>query len=117
MVFAAVRAARPEAHALFVSNREDPSLKEKLERALGWTFEWSTAEPRRISAVLTAISHGRFHVVLSATGFQDHSIDVMLARASAASHTLYVRVNRGRASACARALARELGIRPDELLA
>src|SRR5690606_22897404 len=99
----------------FVSNREDPMLRDRLEKALGWEIEWSTAEPRRVSAIANAIARGKYRVVLSATGFQDHSTDIALARAAASSNTLYVRVNRGRGAACARALARELGIRTDEI--
>lgn len=113
-IFAKVRAKIPEAPCLFVSNREDPMLRERLEKALGWEIEWSTAEPRRVSAIANAIGRGKYRVVLSATGFQDHSTDIALARAAASSNTLYVRVNRGRSAACARALARELGIRTDE---
>lgn len=114
MIFAKVRSKLPEVSALFVSNREDPMLRDRLEKALGWQLEWSTAEPRRISAIANAIGRGKYRVVLSATGFQDHSTDISLARAAAASSTLYVRVNRGRAAACARALARELGIKVDD---
>jgi hypothetical protein len=117
LIFSRVRAKVPGATALFVSNREDPPLHERLERALGWSIEWSTAEPRRIAAITVAIARGKYDVVLSATGFQDHSTDVALARAASASQTLYVRVNRGRIAACARALARELGIRREELSA
>ncbi|WP_157069117.1 hypothetical protein [Sandaracinus amylolyticus] len=113
-IFTRVRAKLPEAAALFVSNREDPMLRERLEKALGWQIEWSTAEPRRVAAIAGAIGRGKYRVVLSATGFQDHSTDIALARAAQSSNTLYVRVNRGRAAACARALARELGIRTDD---
>jgi hypothetical protein len=113
-IFAHVKTKLPTASALFVSNREDPMLRERLTKALGWEIEWSTAEPRRISAIASAIGRGKYKVVLSATGFQDHSTDISLARAASASNTLYVRVNRGRIAACARALARELGIRMDE---
>lgn len=114
LIFNKVRAKLPEVSALFVSNREDPMLRERLEKALGWAIEWSTAEPRRIASIANAIGRGKYRVVLSATGFQDHSTDISLARAAATSNTLYVRVNRGRAAACARALARELGIRVGE---
>ena len=113
-IFACVKEKLPTASALFVSNREDPMLRERLTKALGWDIEWTTAEPRRISSIASAIGRGKYKVVLSATGFQDHSTDIALARAAQSSNTLYVRVNRGRAAACARALARELGIRTDD---
>lgn len=115
MIFAKIRDQLPSVHALFVSNREDPMLRERLEKALGWQIEWTTAEPRRIASITNAMSRGKYRVVLSATGFQDHATDISLARAAASSNTLYVRVNRGRATACARALARELGIRIDSI--
>lgn len=115
MIFAKIRDQLPSVNALFVSNREDPMLRERLEKALGWQIEWTTAEPRRIASITNAMSRGKYRVVLSATGFQDHATDISLARAAASSNTLYVRVNRGRATACARALARELGIRIDSI--
>ncbi len=115
MIFAKIRDQLPSIQALFVSNREDPMLRERLEKALGWQIEWSTAEPRRIASITNAMSRGKYRVLLSATGFKDHATDISLARAAASSNTLYVRVNRGRATACARALARELGIRLDSL--
>ena len=114
-IFARVKEKLPTASALFVSNREDPMLRDRLTKALGWEIEWTTAEPRRISSIASAIGRGKYRVVLSATGFQDHSTDIALARAAAGSSTLYVRVNRGRIAACARALARELGIRPEDM--
>lgn len=114
-IFELVKRKLPTASTLFVSNREDPMLKDRLVKALGWEIEWTTAEPRRIASIAGAIGRGKYKVVLSATGFQDHSTDIALARAAAASGTLYVRVNRGRSAACARALARELGIRPEEM--
>lgn len=113
MIFSEVRTMLAEVPALFVSNREDPQLKERLVKMLGWDMEWTTAEPRRIASIAGAIGRGKYKVVLSATGFQDHATDIALARAASASSTLYVRVNRGRSAACARALARELGIRVD----
>jgi hypothetical protein len=113
--FQRVREKLRDVSALFISNREDPMLRERLERALGWQIEWSTSEPRRIASIAGAIARGKYKVVLSATGFQDHATDITLARAAAGSGTLYVRVNRGRSAACARALARELGIRDGDI--
>ncbi len=107
-----IRGRLPAQRALFVSNREDPDLKARLEGALGLEMTWCVADPRRIEAAGKAIQRSAYDIVLSATGFQDHSTDAALARACAAAtpKVRYVRVNRGRLAACARALARELGI-------
>src|SRR5690606_18374518 len=36
--------------ALFVSNRADPLLKERLERELGVQIDWAEIDPRRIQS-------------------------------------------------------------------
>ena len=107
-----IRARLPAQRALFVSNREDPDLRTRLEAALGLEITWCVADPRRIEAAGKAIQRSAYDLVLSATGFQDHSTDAALSRACAAAtpKVRYVRVNRGRLAACARALARDLGI-------
>jgi hypothetical protein len=107
-----IRGRLPAQRALFVSNREDPELRERLQTALGLEITWCVADPRRVDAASKAIAKSAYDLVLSATGFQDHSTDAALSRACAAStpKVRYVRVNRGRIAACARALARELGI-------
>jgi len=107
-----IRARLPAQRAMFVSNREDPELRERLEKALGLEITWCVADPRRIEAAGKAIQRSAYDIVLSATGFQDHSTDAALSRSCAAAtpKVRYVRVNRGRLAACARALARELGI-------
>lgn len=97
--------------ALFISNREDGQLRDKLSATFGLDLEWCVAHPRRADGAAEAIRRGRYHVVLSATGFQDHTMDALFSRAAKDASTLYVRVNRGRPAACARAIARELGVR------
>lgn len=96
--------------ALFVSNRADPLLKEKLERELGLELEWAEIDPRRIQARIESVKQGSFEMVLSATGFQGHSVDATLGRATTACGLPYVRVNRGRLITCVRALARQFGL-------
>lgn len=96
--------------ALFISNREDGVLQSKVATAFGLELEWCVASPRRMGAASDAIRGGRYDVILSATGFQDHTMDAAFSRAAKDSGTLYVRVNRGRPAACARAIARELGV-------
>jgi hypothetical protein len=107
---AAVRPRTEGRRALFVSNRHDPPLQTKLEGLLGLSVTWCEGSPRRVQAQCERIAHGAFDLVLSATGFQDHAADGVLARAARAASVPLVRVDRGRPLACVRAIARELGI-------
>jgi hypothetical protein len=109
----ALHARLPGKRALFISNREDVELKDKVAAAFGLDVTWCVASTRRVEAAADAIRGGRYDVVLSATGFQDHAMDGALSRAAKDSPTLFVRVNRGRVAACARAIARELGLDTD----
>lgn len=95
--------------ALFVSNRADPLLKEKLEKELGFEIEWAEIDPRRIQSRIESVRQGTYDLVLSATGFQGHSIDATLGRETKACGLPYVRVNRGRLTTTVRALARQFG--------
>lgn len=95
--------------ALFVSNRADPQLKEKLEKELGFEIEWAEIDPRRIQSRIESVRQGTYDLVLSATGFQGHSIDATLGRETKACGLPYVRVNRGRLTTTVRALARQFG--------
>ncbi len=98
--------------ALIVSNRSDVELDRELIR----TFEFleldrvdSTQQNKLLSAV-ERIAQRHYDLVLSATGFQSHSADNRIRLAARQSEVMYVSVNRGRRSACVRALARELGL-------
>ncbi|WAS98100.1 hypothetical protein [Nannocystis punicea] len=95
---------------LFVSNREDPDLKSKLEESLGLDITWCDGNARKVQAQCESISRHSYDYVLIATGFQAHNIDGILARAARASAIPYVRVFKGRPLAVARALARSLGV-------
>lgn len=95
---------------LFVSNREDPDLKSKLEESLGLDITWCDGNARKVQAQCESISRHSYDYVLIATGFQAHNIDGILARAARASTIPYVRVFKGRPLAVARALARTLGV-------
>ncbi len=97
-------------NALFVSNRADPLLKEKLERELGIDIEWAEIDPRRLQARIESVRQRTFDMVLSATGFQGHSVDATLGRETKACGLPYVRVNRGRLTTCVRAIARQFGL-------
>jgi hypothetical protein len=110
---ARVRQAVNGRRALFVSNREDPALRERIEDSFGLAITWCVGDPRRIDAHTQRIRHGAYDLVLSATGFQSHSVDRVLAEACRAASVRLVRVDHGRPLACARALAREYGIGAD----
>lgn len=96
--------------ALFVSNRPDPMLKERLERELGVQIDWTEIDPRRIQSRIESVRQMSYDLVMSATGFQGHSIDATLGRETKARGLPYVRVNRGRLTTCVRALARQFGL-------
>lgn len=96
--------------ALFVSNRADPMLKERLERELGVQIDWAEIDPRRIQSRIESVRRMSYDLVMSATGFQGHSIDATLGRETKACGLPYVRVNRGRLTTCVRALARQFGL-------
>jgi len=96
-------------HALFVSNRSDPALQERLLRDFSFgALDWAEATPRRIDAAVEKIAAGTFELVLGATGFLGHREDGRLARACKSAGIPYVRVHKGRPSAVAQALMREL---------
>lgn len=96
--------------ALFVSNRDDPDLKARLEDRLGLDITWCDGNPRKVQAQCESITRRSYDLVLIATGFQAHTIDGILARAARAGGVPYVRVFKGRPLACVRALARSLGL-------
>ncbi|MFO0749314.1 MAG: hypothetical protein U1F43_27160 [Myxococcota bacterium] len=96
--------------ALFVSNRADPQLKDKLEKELGMAIEWAEIDPRRLQARIESVRRMSYDIVLSATGFQGHSVDATLGRETRAVGLPYVRVNRGRLTTCVRAIARQFGL-------
>lgn len=96
--------------AVFISNRSDEDLRERLEKLFDFeVFDWVEADPRRIDALADTIAAGAYHFVLGATGFMDHTVDGKLSRACKRTEARYIRVNRGRPTACLRAVARSLG--------
>jgi len=96
--------------ALFVGNRNDGALQERLQEMLDLEkLEWSEATPRRVDAAVDAIAARTYDLVLGATGFMGHKYDARLARACRIAGIPYVRADRGRPGAVARALSRDLG--------
>ena len=96
--------------AVFISNRTDEDLRERVGELFDFeVLDWVEAEPRRIDALADTIAAGAYDFVLGATGFMDHTVDGKLSRACKRTNARYIRVNRGRPTACLRAVARSLG--------
>lgn len=97
--------------ALFVSNRNDPQLRDRLTDLFGFReLEWCAGDLKRRQSLEGSIASGTYDFVLGATGFLSHSVDGQLVRACKRGKVPYVRVYRGRPLACLRAFARELGL-------
>jgi hypothetical protein len=97
--------------ALFVSNRADPALRDRLQELFEFEeLEWSQGETKRRQSLVGPITSGSYHFVLGATGFLSHSVDGQIGRACRMVSVPYIRVHRGRPLACLRAMARELGL-------
>jgi hypothetical protein len=97
--------------ALFVSNRADPNLRERLKSLFEFAeLDWLAGETKRRQALVTPIASGTYQFVLGATGFLSHSIDGQISQACRKGKVPYVRVHRGRPLACLRAMQRELGL-------
>lgn len=99
-------------NAVLVTNRASPELERALLDRLGLSVETCEVGPRRLDGLLSRIAQRRYDLVLSATGFQDHSVDGALSRACRSAGVPMVRTDRSRPLACIRAIARELGLQP-----
>lgn len=110
-IFEAVRSRTRGARALFISNRNDPQLHERLLKALAFAeLDWCEADVKRAQAAEQKVAAGSYDFVLAATGFLSHSVDGRIAKVCRARQIPYVRVERGRPLTCVRSLARDLGI-------
>jgi hypothetical protein len=111
-LFALARPRVSGQRVLLVAHREDADLRDRLRDALGVELTWTVSGARSIEEATKAIARGSYDFVLGSTAFQEHGVDTALARACALAvpKVRYVRVNRPRAAACARALAREFGV-------
>lgn len=95
---------------LFVSNREDETLRVRLEEDLDCSVTLRDgSNSRKLQAIIASVTSSSYDMVLMATGFHDHSSDANLSRAAKAACVPYVRVNKGRPLATIRALARTFG--------
>lgn len=112
VLLAALRPRTSGKRALFVTNRNDPTLVDKLRELFAFeSIEACDVQPRRVAAKAQSVASHSYDFVLAATGFIPHKVDALLVEACRAADTLYVRVNRGRPQACILGLARELGVR------
>jgi len=95
--------------AIFVSNRNDPDLEAMLKEGLGFAeIVWCEGGPRTVQSVTEKIADGKCDFVLAATGFQSHAVDGKLYSACKRASIPYIRVNKGRLIASARAIATTL---------
>ncbi|MFO0624619.1 MAG: hypothetical protein U0325_03310 [Polyangiales bacterium] len=107
----AVRSRTRGTRALFISNRNDPLLHDRLLKALSFAqLDWCEADVKRAQAAEQKVAGGGYDFVLAATGFLSHSVDGRIAKVCRARQIPYVRVERGRPLTCVRSLARDLGI-------
>ena len=97
--------------ALLISNRNNP----ELDRILSDTFQFADLEHVEIEnskkgSLVENIVAGSYDLILSVTGYQNHSTDHAIASAAKSAGILYSRVYRGRKQGCIRALYRDLGL-------
>lgn len=94
---------------LYVSNRSEERLREKLQARFGFrALAWEEAAPRRVAAAAASIATGSHDLVLGATGFLGHSCDVRLRKACKAVGVPYVRVMKGKSGEVQFSLERDL---------
>lgn len=98
-------------HILFVGNREDELLRERLEKDLRCSVVVRDGgNPKRMRAIINAVTPNSYDFVLMATGFNNHVADASLCRAAKGAGIPYVRVSKGRPLATIRAIARVFNI-------
>ncbi len=111
-LYAALRERLQGKTALFVTNRDDTLLTERLERTLGLSIDLCTVEKTRlVQAASDRIGQGTFDYVLIATSFIDHKSEASLrigAGRAGSADTRCLRVGKGRVAAVAQALERDL---------
>jgi len=97
---------------LFVSNRNDPTIDERLRELFAFEeVDHCEVKSSNVAAKAKRVEQGRYDMVLAATGFLSHSTDSVFRDAARRALIPHVRVNKGRPLSVALALARELGIR------
>lgn len=97
---------------LFVSNRNDPTIDEKLRELFAFEeVDHCEVKSSNVAARARSVEQGSYDMVLAATGFLSHSTEGVFRDAARRAQIPHVRVNRGRPLSVALALAREFGIR------
>ena len=95
---------------LFVSNRTDPDLAQRIEDLLlPESLSWTDNRDHALDAQAERIRAGSYDLVIAATGFLSHSVDRKIGSACQAASIPYVRAARGRELACLRAVLRDVG--------
>lgn len=101
---------------LIVGNRADRELDRALSEQFGFSgLDRCDLAPNRVESHAERIERGSYDLVLASTGFMSHKSEHALRKACRSANVLLVRVNKGRPAACARHIARELGIRSEAL--
>ncbi len=97
--------------ALFITNRNDSELQERLQTLLELeSLDLAEGEERRVDAAVKSITASHYDLVLGATGFMNHKSDERISRACRKADINYVRVDRGRPLTCLLALAKNYGV-------
>jgi hypothetical protein len=108
-----VRQLTRDKRALFVSNRSDPELRQRLVELFDLAdLAWAGSEPRRVDGAVHAIAGGAYDIVFCATGFLEHKVSTKLIDACRATDVRFYRVNRGRPLTCLLAVARDCAVAP-----
>jgi hypothetical protein len=103
-----VRHLTRDKRALFVGNRSDPELRQRLVELFDLAdLAWAGSEPRRVDGAVQAIAGGAYDIVFCATGFLEHKVSTRLVDACRATDVRFYRVNRGRPLTCLLAVARD----------
>ncbi len=110
-----VRLATEGRRILFVTNREDPALKENLREQLAAdSVAFVVADNRRIDAASSAIANAKYDLVLCVTGFVGHSSEKSIRSACERAGSIpCVRAYKGRVLSVLRSIDRDLGLDED----
>jgi hypothetical protein len=111
LVLEGVRTITSGKKMMFVSNRDDQILKRALEKDLDCKVVMKDGgSSRKMASTIEAVKRGSYDMILMATGFNNHTADAILSRAAKGLGIPYVRVNKGRPSATARAIAKAFNV-------
>jgi hypothetical protein len=96
---------------LFVTNRPEQKLHRDLERDLKAKVHYKVGDTARtMKPIIKGVSASRYDMVLMATGFNNHSADAALSRATKAEGLPYIRVQKGRLASTIRAIGRAFNV-------